>query len=123
MPASLRSRFWKAAIRAAFKDKELSIPELRARSERNGRVHPPFPKDVGTEDLVLDGLRCAAIRPARDAGKGRPLPARRRVRDGFDRVVPDALRCPCPGRSACESWCRSIAWPRSIPTPRPSRTR
>ncbi len=66
MPASLRSRFWKAAIRAAFKDKELSIPELRARSERNGRVHPPFPKDVGTEDLVLDGLRCAAIRPARE---------------------------------------------------------
>lgn len=66
MPASLRSRFWKAAIRAAFRDKGLSIPELRARSERNGRFHPPFPTDTGIEEIVLEGLRCAAIRPPRE---------------------------------------------------------
>ncbi|NLJ47941.1 MAG: alpha/beta hydrolase, partial [Treponema sp.] len=58
--------FWKAAIRAAFRDKGLSIPELRARSERNGRVHPPFPTDTGIEEIVLEGLRCAAIRPPRE---------------------------------------------------------
>lgn len=63
---SLRSRFWKAAIRAAFKDKKLSIPELRARSERNGRFHPPFPKNTRIETFHLDGLRCAAIRPPRE---------------------------------------------------------
>ena len=66
MPASLRSRFWKAAIRMALKKKGLSIPELRARSERNGRVHPPFPKDTGIEEIVLEGLRYADIRPPRE---------------------------------------------------------
>lgn len=60
---SLRSRFWKAAIRLALKRKGLSIPELRARSERNGRFHPPFPKDTGIEETVLEGLRCGDIRP------------------------------------------------------------
>ncbi len=66
MPASLRSRFWKAAIRLALKKKGLSIPELRARSERNGRVHPPFPRDTVIEEIVLEGLRCADLRPPRE---------------------------------------------------------
>ena len=66
MSASLRSRFWKAAIRLALKRKGLSIPELRARSERNGRVHPPFPKDTVIGETVLEGLRCADIRPPRE---------------------------------------------------------
>lgn len=63
---SLRSRFWKAAIRLALKRKGLPIPELRTRSERNGRVHPPFPWDTGIEETVLEGLRCADIRPSRE---------------------------------------------------------
>lgn len=66
MPASLRSRLWKAAIRTAFRNKGLSIPELRARSARNGRVHPPFPRDTRIGDLFLGGLRCADIRPPRE---------------------------------------------------------
>ena len=63
---SLRSRFWKAAIRLALRKEGLPIPELRARSERNGRVHPPFPKDTVIEETVLDGLRCADLRPPRE---------------------------------------------------------
>ncbi len=66
MPASLRARLWKTAIRMAFQDKNLSVPDLRARSERNGRVHPPFPKDTRIEEITLNGLRCASIRPPRE---------------------------------------------------------
>jgi acetyl esterase/lipase len=66
MPASLRARLWKTAIRMAFQDKNLSVPDLRARSERNGRVHPPIPKDTRIEEIVLDGLRCADLRPPRE---------------------------------------------------------
>jgi len=64
MPTSLRSRFWKAAIRLAFRDKDLSIPQERARSEQSGRFHPPFPKGLRVDEFALDGLRCAAIHPA-----------------------------------------------------------
>ncbi|GAB1456607.1 hypothetical protein MASR2M48_19150 [Spirochaetota bacterium] len=49
MSISLRTRFWRSAIRRVFKESGLSIPAERLRSNKNSRFRVPFPKNIGIE--------------------------------------------------------------------------
>lgn len=67
---SLRARFWRAAIRQAFRRQGLSVEEERERSRATGRVHPPFPRSVRVERFRLGELPCASIEPVGAGGDG-----------------------------------------------------
>ncbi|MDX9897548.1 MAG: alpha/beta hydrolase [Spirochaetia bacterium] len=63
MSISLRTRFWRSAIRRVFKESGLSIPAERLRSNKNSRFHVPFPKNIGIEAFDIDGMPAVSIRP------------------------------------------------------------
>lgn len=60
---SLRSRFWKFIIRKMYKEKRMTIAEIRAKDASAAKFTGPPPKDVEVENINIDGINAAWIRP------------------------------------------------------------
>ena len=63
MSISLRSRFWRALLRAAFKERRLSIPELRANGVKNSKMLGSVSKGMKIEKVDIDGIRAEWLVP------------------------------------------------------------
>ena len=63
MSISLRSRFWRALLRAAFKERRLSIPELRANGVKNSKMLGGVSKGMKIEKVNLDGIQAEWLIP------------------------------------------------------------
>lgn len=62
MAISLRTRFWRSALRKVFKESGLTIQAERLRSSKNSRFHVPYPKSIGIEAVDIDGMQAVSIR-------------------------------------------------------------
>ena len=63
MSISLRSRFWRALLRAAFKERRLSIPELRANGVKNSKMLGGVSKGMKIEKVNIDGIQAEWLIP------------------------------------------------------------
>lgn len=72
MASSLRSKFWRAALRKIFMETGLTIQAERLRSTKNSKYHMPFPVSVRADDLDIDGLQSVSLLPA-DADEKRVI--------------------------------------------------
>ena len=63
MSISLRSRFWRALLRAAFKERRLSIPELRANGVKNSKMLGGVSKGMKIEKVDIDGIQVEWLIP------------------------------------------------------------
>ena len=63
MSPSLSSRFWKFIIRKTYKDKRVTIAEIRAQDASAGKFMGRTPKDVEVENININGIDSAWIRP------------------------------------------------------------
>ena len=61
MPLSLRSRFWRGALRRFFKGLTLSVTETRLRGERNARWLGKVPKSIQVEQVNIDGTHAELL--------------------------------------------------------------
>jgi epsilon-lactone hydrolase len=64
MSLSLQTRFWRAMMRKAFKEKRLTIAENRLQSTKTARFMTMVPKGVGIEKLNIDGIPSEWIYPS-----------------------------------------------------------
>jgi monoterpene epsilon-lactone hydrolase len=64
MKRSLRSHFWKFVIRKMYKEKRMTIDGIRAQDASAGKFMGPPPKDVEVENINIDDINAAWIRPA-----------------------------------------------------------
>jgi epsilon-lactone hydrolase len=72
MKRSLRSHFWKFIVRKMYKEKRMTIAEIRAQDASAGKFTGRPPKDVEVEYVKIGGINAAWIRPA-DADKTKVL--------------------------------------------------
>lgn len=63
MSISLRSRFWRALLRAVFKKRRLSIPELRANGVKNSKMLGGVSKGMKIEKVNIDGIQVEWLIP------------------------------------------------------------
>lgn len=63
MSISLRSRFWRALLRAVFKKRRLSIPELRANGVKNSKMLGGVSKGMKIEKVDIDGIQAEWLIP------------------------------------------------------------
>ncbi len=63
MSISLRSRFWRALLRAVFKKQRLSIPELRANGVKNSKILGSVSKGMKIEKVDIDGIQAEWLFP------------------------------------------------------------
>jgi monoterpene epsilon-lactone hydrolase len=63
MRRSLRSHVWKFLIRKIYKEKRMTIAEIRAQDASAGKFMGRPPKDVEVENINIDGINAAWIRP------------------------------------------------------------
>ncbi len=64
MRRSLRSHFWKYVVRKMYKDKRMTIFEIRAQDASAGKFIGRLPKNVEVENIHVGGTDAAWIRPA-----------------------------------------------------------
>lgn len=64
MRRSLRSHVWKFIIRKMYKEKRMTIAEIRTQDVNAAKFAGRFPKDVEIEHINIDGIAAAWIRPA-----------------------------------------------------------
>jgi len=72
MSQSLSSRFWKFIIRKMYKEKCMTIAQIRAQDTSAGKFIGRPPKDVEVENININGIDAAWIRPS-DADKTKTL--------------------------------------------------
>ena len=63
MKRSLRSHFWKFIIRKMYKEKHMTIAEIRAQDANAGKFMGRPPKGIEVEDVNIGGNNAAWIRP------------------------------------------------------------
>jgi len=63
MKSSLRSHFWKFVIRKMYK-KRMTVSELRAQDASAAKFMGHLPKDVKVENININGIDAAWIRPS-----------------------------------------------------------
>jgi len=72
MSQSLSSHFWKFIIRKMYKEKRMTIAQIRAQDTSAGKFIGRPPKDVEVENININGIAAAWIRPS-DADKTKAL--------------------------------------------------
>lgn len=63
MPLSLKTRFWRAALRLMFKNQNPPIAELRANSVKNSKLLGDVPKAIKVETIEADGIQAEWLSP------------------------------------------------------------
>lgn len=63
MPLSLKTRFWRAALRLMFKNQKLSIAEFRANSVKNSQFLGGLPETIQVETVEADGIQAEWLTP------------------------------------------------------------
>jgi acetyl esterase/lipase len=64
MRRSFRSHVWKFIIRKTYKEKRTTIAEIRVQDTKAAKFMGPPPKDVEIENINVDGIAAAWIRPS-----------------------------------------------------------
>lgn len=63
MPISLRARFWRFVMRAAFKNQNMKVEQYHVQSAKSAKWMKPPTKGVDIERVNIAGLSAAWIRP------------------------------------------------------------
>ncbi len=64
MTISLQSRFWKFTFSKFYKGRRMTIPVLRAQGDNLSKFMGRLPNDIQIENIDIDGIRAAWIRPS-----------------------------------------------------------
>ena len=63
MSISFKSRFWRTILRATFKNKKLSIAELRANGVKNSKMLGEVSKNITVEKINMEGIQAEWLIP------------------------------------------------------------
>ena len=63
MSISFKSRFWRTVLRATFKNKKLSIAELRANGVKNSKMLGEVSKNITVEKINMEGIQAEWLIP------------------------------------------------------------
>lgn len=63
MSISFKSRFWRTILRAIFKNKKLSIAELRANGVKNSKMLGEVSKNITVEKINMEGIQAEWLIP------------------------------------------------------------
>ena len=63
MSISFKSRFWRTILRATFKNKKLSIAELRANGVKNSKMLGEVSKNITVEMINMEGIQAEWLIP------------------------------------------------------------
>ena len=63
MSISFKSRFWRTILRATFKNKKLSIAELRANGVKNSKMLGEVSKNIKVEKINMEGIQAEWLIP------------------------------------------------------------
>ena len=63
MSISFKSRFWRTILRAIFKNKKLSIAELRANGVKNSKMLGEVSKNITIEKINMEGIQAEWLIP------------------------------------------------------------